>query len=595
MEAPEEVKSRLDIVDLIGEYLPLKPAGSGAFKACCPFHHERTPSFFVSRNRQSWHCFGCDIGGDHFSFVERMEGLDFREALELLAAKTGVELPRFDGEKLSNRKRLIEVNDLAVKFYRSVLATSSQAEVARAYLQKRGLDHLTEDLFKIGYAPPGWTSLTDALVQKGVTADELLKAGLAIQRQGNSGVYDRFRDRVMFPIFDVHGNPVGFTGRILTENKSEAKYVNTPETVLYKKSAVLYGLDKAKGEIRQNDLAVIVEGNMDVVSSHQFGIANVIASSGTALTQEQLTLLKRFTTNLAIAFDADAAGQAATLRGLDLARVQDFSIKIITLPPGAGKDPDEAVRKNPQIWKDAIKDAVGIMDWIYQQAFAHHKADRPEEKKFIARIVLSEIKRIADPVERNHWLKKLAFDLNVSEQALEEAMGRTSQITEVREKTHPQDAIRKKTVDRIDERVFALLISRPALFELGITELALKSVDFDDPQLAGLYAALEKEYNLHNPLFSTPATGAGSCIRLPGSLTPEEAMIFQRLAFLAERECEDQTQDALLRELRSVINLLRQNRKTARRKQLEQNMREAERAGDSARIAEILTQFEREK
>ncbi|MDP3794139.1 MAG: CHC2 zinc finger domain-containing protein, partial [Candidatus Uhrbacteria bacterium] len=211
MDAPEEIKSRLDIADLIGEYLPLKPAGSGAFKALCPCHQEKTPSFYVSRPRQSWHCFGCDQGGDHFSFVEKIEGMEFREVLELLAQKTGVVLPKFDQQKASARKRLQEVNDLAVRFLRSALAQLPQAEHARQYLKQRGVDDLTADLFKLGYAPSEWTALSDALIKNGVTADELIQAGLSIKSDRGNGVYDRFRDRVMFPIADVHGNVVGFT------------------------------------------------------------------------------------------------------------------------------------------------------------------------------------------------------------------------------------------------------------------------------------------------------------------------------------------------------------------------------------------------
>lgn len=305
MDAPQEVKSRLDIVDIVSEYFPLKPGGSGAFKANCPFHQERTPSFYVSRPRQSWHCFGCDQGGDLISFVMKIEGMEFREALEHLAQKAGVQLPKFDGEKASQRKRIYEVNEMAMKFFRSTLEHAPEAEAARAYVKKRGLDDLTTDLFGIGYAPGSWDALTKALASKGVTEQEMLLAGLVAKSERGSGVYDRFRGRVMFPIADVHGNVVGFTGRILEGEecrvKSEVsrtpgvKYVNTPETSAYRKSAVLYGLDKAKGEIRRADLAVIVEGNMDVVGSHQFGVTNVVAASGTALTSEQLALLKRFT------------------------------------------------------------------------------------------------------------------------------------------------------------------------------------------------------------------------------------------------------------------------------------------------------------
>ncbi|MCC7522894.1 DNA primase [Candidatus Uhrbacteria bacterium] len=590
MDSAQEIKTRLDVVDIVSEYIPLKPAGTGAFKAPCPFHQERTPSFYVNRPRQSWHCFGCDQGGDLISFVMRMEGMEFVEAIELLAQKAGIVLPKYDGEKASQRKRVHEVNDLAVKFFRASLQNLPEAEVARAYLAKRGLDDLTIDLFQIGYAPDSWSVLSEALAKKGVTESELLAAGLCAKRENGSGVYDRFRGRVMFPITDVHGNIAGFTGRILTDNKEIAKYVNTPETAVYKKSSVLYGLEKAKGEIRRLDLAVIVEGNMDVVGSHQFGVTNVVASSGTALTSEQLSLIKRFTKNLAIAFDQDAAGNAATLRGLDLARQQDFTIKIITLPPEAGKDPDDAVRKNPELWKQAIKDAVGVMEWIYRNSFKGRTASNPEDKKLIAKDILTEIARIADPIERDHWLKKLAKDLDVSEEALKEALKKkdgnapraTNHIA-----SEKKPAVQEK--DTLEERVFAYTISRPDMFRLAVE--TVHPDDFKNPSLSSLYNRLklgyaQDEINLNDPVIS------GQTIRPPATLSPDEAKTFDALAFMAERETQGQPLDELKRELNTAVGQLRVQRRKYERLQLEQEMREAERMGDQARILELLKRFQ---
>lgn len=617
MSSPtEDIKARLDIADLIGEYLTLKPAGSGAFKAVCPFHQERTPSFYVSRTRQTWHCFGCNEGGDHFSFVEKMEGMDFREALVLLAQKAGVVLPEFDAHASQNKHRLVEVNDLAVRFFRSALANLPQAEVVREYLKKRGVDDLTADLFKLGYAPDGWTTLTDALAAKGVTADEMLKAGLVAKRERGDGVYDRFRHRLMFPIADIHGNIIGFTARILVDDKKEvdsasspqagsasspqAKYVNTPETVLYKKSSVLYGLDKAKGEIRQQDRAVLVEGNMDVIASHQFSIANVVACSGTALTQEQLALLKRFTTNLYIAFDQDNAGKAATLRGLDLARAQEFSIRIITLPPDAGKDPDEAVRKDPAIWKKAIEDAVNIMDWIYRQAFAHHSSSTPEGKKYIARELLPEIKRIPDLIERDGWIRKLAHDLAISETVLQEALQQskapptpTSSPTVEKPKTASVMTAPTETWDQKRENgLFSLLLARSELFLLGMKDLAWKAEEFTYPQAQSLYEALRLGYDAGKFMSALPGVSSGSSLRPPPTLTSEQLAFFDSCAFAAERDFSDASLIDLTRELEHTIQSLRANRLRIRRTALEEAMREAERAGDQARVLQLTQQFQ---
>ncbi len=603
MDSTQDIKTRLDIVDLVGEYVTLKPAGSGAFKACCPFHQERSPSFFVSRTRQSWRCFGCNEGGDHFTFVQKIEGMEFREALVFLAQKAGVILPEYDVKQSGERHRLQDVNALAAKFFQAALQTLPQAEHARAYLKKRGVDDLTGDLFKIGYAPDSWQALTDALLKKGVTADELVRAGLSSKREHGDGVYDRFRDRLMFPIQDVQGNVVGFTGRILKEGVKEAKYVNTPETAVYRKSAVLYGLDKAKGEVRRADLAVLVEGNMDVVSSHQFGVTNVVACSGTALTSEQLHLLKRFTTRLAIAFDADSAGRIATIRGLDLARAQDFSIKIISLPPGAGKDADDAVRKDPQIWKDAITNAVGIMDWLYVQAFSHeNELHTPEGKKRIAQELLPEIRRIIDPVERDSWVRRLAQDLGVGEASLREALQRGAAAAQIHAAMQPKTPAQKpqlaqKNLPSKDEErerfLLAAALAHPKLFSVFQGVLAWKAHEFTLSVHASLYEKLVSAYNspqIQGP--SSPGLRAGSSLSLPPELDSEERNAFEAAAFLAERDLLTQNASSLERDVQTLIAVLRSERFTKRRRELEEAMRNAERIGDQVQIADLMRQFQ---
>jgi DNA primase len=393
---------------------------------------------------------------------------------------------------------------------------------------------------------------------------------------------------------------VGFTGRILTDDKKEAMYVNTPETDVYKKSAVLYGLDKAKGAIRQKDLAIIVEGNMDVIASHQFNIANVVAASGTALTPDQLALLKRFTTNLAIAFDQDAAGYAATLRGLDLARAQDFSIKIISLPPEAGKDPDEAVRKDPRFWQEAIDQAVGIMEWVYRKGFQNRHVAMPEDKKKIAADILPEIRRIVDPIERDHWVSRLAKDLAVSDAALREALHRTpagqarpSSVPHVQPSAAGQAPPHMPEWE-LERRVFALALSRPALFAVAEDRFHLTSSLFSQSDMAALYERLRFLYSSGQVSFSTSAgLNPSQVIRPPAGLTPDEAKQFDSLAFLAEREFSSSTSQELERELERDVEYLRQARNARERRQLEQNMREAERVGDQERIAELLQEFER--
>lgn len=559
MDSAEQVKTALDVADIVAEYLTLKPAGSGSFKACCPFHQEKTPSFYVNRPRQTWHCFGCNEGGDLISFVQRMEGMDFPDALQLLADKAGIQLPQFDAKARTDKKRLHEVNDLAARFFHSQLLQAQQAAYAREYVKKRGLDDLTVDIWRLGFAPESWDSLANALKTKDVGEDDLVRAGLCQKSDRGGGVYDRFRNRLMFPIADVHGNIVGFTGRILIDDKKEAKYVNTPETSIYKKSAVLYGLDKAKGDIKRQDLAVIAEGNMDVIGSHQFNVTNVVCSSGTALTVEQLGLLKRFTTNLAIAFDADSAGNAATIRGLDLARGLDFNIRIISLPPEAGKDPDEAVRKDPNLWRKAIADALPVVDWLYRNAFRGQDSSKPEGKKEIAKGLLAEFKRIPNPVERDAWINRLAKDLDVSADSLREAMRGTRN-----EERGPKPTNAAANTQRAQNPVNAAKSREQELQERAWASLFLK------PELESLAKDILQEYYL--PI-------------------PSQDDLLNFLAVLADREFQDQSLETLRRELEQASRSLREIHVTNRRSQLEQQMREAERAGDQNRISELLAQF----
>lgn len=598
MEAADEIKSRLDIADVIGEYLMLKPAGSGSFKANCPFHQEKTPSFYVNRPRQSWHCFGCNIGGDMISFVQKIEGMDFMDALEHLAQKAGVQLPSYNPEAQGMKKRLQEINDFAAKLMQQVLISDPEAAVARQYVHKRGIDELTADLWRLGYAPKDWQKLEKKFYEKGFTSEELIKSGLASESDRGQGIYFRFRERLMFPICDPMGHVVGFTGRILTTEKV-AKYVNTPETQLYKKSAILYGLDKAKGDIKREDLAIIVEGNMDALTSHQFQIANVVASSGTALTQDQLNLLKRYTNNIAIAFDMDAAGLTATLRGLDLARHMDFSIRIIRYDQNLAKDPDELIRKDVALWKEAVRQAKPIMDWVYSQAFSQFNAHSPDGKKQIAQFVLNECRYIPHPVERDAWIAKLAKDLDVSPEALRQALSATSRNmpSENRTAYAPKEKIVKPKIVALSPEDRKILTEKE-LEALWLAIVLTKSELFHEFSLEWQLDPHAKLYNLLITEYNSPNQNQGSeaksllnkAVNLP-NLEEEVKRLIDFLAILADREFQDQSVDVLRHELAITEARLRELALARRRQQLEQQMREAERLGDTERINVLLTQF----
>src|SRR5919112_283164 len=359
-----EIKSKLPVADLVGETVALKRAGT-ILKGLCPFHGEKTPSFTVTPERDTWHCFGCGEHGDVFTFVMRRDGLDFREALSRLAERTGIELSAATAGEDRRRRRLREALEAAIAWYREVLLQARQAERARAYLSERGLTEATQDRFGIGYAPNTWEALSTRLRSKGFSDAELTDAGLA-SPSNRGGIYDRFRGRIIIPIRDAGGRAIGLGGRILPETEGP-KYLNSPATALFDKSRTLYGIDLAKGAIRREKLAVIVEGYTDVMAAHQAGFENVVASLGTALTAGQVELANRYADAVALAYDVDVAGEAATQRGLleELGPVVS-KVRVIRIP--AGKDPDELIRTDPDGWRAAVASAEELLPYFMERA-----------------------------------------------------------------------------------------------------------------------------------------------------------------------------------------------------------------------------------
>jgi len=406
MSTAEQIKSRLDITDVVQSYIKLQKAGAN-FKANCPFHNEKTPSFFVSPARQSWHCFGCSRGGDMFSFVMEIEGVDFLESLKILADRAGVEVEKIDKNRQNERLRLLQLMDEAVKFYETELRKN--ADVV-AYLKKRGMKGETAKAFNIGFAPAGWNNLRDYLKDKGYSESEMEKAGMIVKSaKAQAGYYDRFRSRIMFPISSASGQTVGFSGRIFGEEGTDSggKYINSPQTVLYDKSGILYGFDKAKNEIRKKDACVIVEGQMDAVMSYQAGIVNAVAVSGTALTVEHLKLIKRLTEKIIMAFDKDEAGARASSKGIDMALAEGFEVKIAVSP--SGKDPADAVLDSPESWVKAVSEAKNVIEF-YLELF--------DERKDIERKILPYIAVLQSEMEKAGWVKKISEKLKIKEDAV---------------------------------------------------------------------------------------------------------------------------------------------------------------------------------
>ena len=466
----DEIKNRLDIVEVIGGYIKLQKAGQN-FRALCPFHSEKTPSFFVSPTRQLWYCFGgCSEGGDIFKFVMKIEGVEFGDALRMLAQRAGVEIKRQDPKIRSERERLYEICELAAKFFKEQLKQSKIGQEVKKYLLERNINKESIEKWRIGYAPDTWQGLSDFLSSQGYSQEEIKKAGLGLSSERGS-FYDRFRGRIIFPIFDLNSNIVGFTGRVFkNKDKDEtAKYVNTPQSLLYDKGRILYGLNRAKVEIRRKNVCILVEGNTDLIMVHQYGFENAVAVSGTALTPYQLNILKRYTDNLLIAFDMDLAGQTAAKRGIDLAQSQGFNIKVVVLPEG--KDPAEIISKDPKKWEKALEDAKTILDFYFYGAFLGKDLKNPEAKKEIAEILLPIIKRIPNKIEQAHWIQKLAEKLGVKEEAVQAQLKDTKtkevEVGSVYIKEEKKSTLLSKSrKDILEETVASLILKNPKKLNL---------------------------------------------------------------------------------------------------------------------------------
>ena len=421
----EQIKERLNIVDVISSYLKVEKAGIN-FKAKCPFHNEKTPSFFISPTRQSFYCFGCGEKGDIFSFVEKFEGLDFKEALKTLADRAGVKLEKFKSEEISNKEnkeknRLFEIMEEATKFFEKELVGNKSV---LEYLKKRGLLENTVLKWQLGFAKDEWRNLYDYLINKGFSEKEMLDAGLIKQSEtsllhsnsaiSGAGRYDTFRNRIMFPICDSAGRVIAFSGRAMKEDDKTPKYLNSPETRLFYKSEVLYGFNIAKNYIRKMDYAVLVEGQMDLIMSHQAGILNTVASSGTALTELHLKKIQKLSNRVIIAYDSDEAGEKASRRAAELALFLGMEVKIASLPKG--EDPASVVKENPKKWKEALKESEHFVDFALAKAVRENSSKNLTKE--IIKNILPLIHLLKSEMEKTQFVKKIALKMKVGEEAV---------------------------------------------------------------------------------------------------------------------------------------------------------------------------------
>lgn len=497
MDHLEEIRSRLNIEDLVGGYVQLKKAGR-SLRGLCPFHGEKTPSFMVSPEKGIAYCFGCHQGGDIFKFVQLIENVTFGESVKILAEKTGVQLPREIPKANNKRLKGIEINQWTVKFYIEQLEENKNQ---KEYFTGRGLSEETIKKFKLGFAPDSFDKLKNYLTQKGFKDDDLVDASVLNRRSiADKNTYDRFRNRLIFPIFDHQDNPVGFSGRIM--GKGEPKYLNSPETPAYNKSLILYGLNWAKEKIKEEKMAIFVEGYMDVIATHQIGSENVVATCGTAITAQQLKLIKRFSKNIAFAFDQDSAGLEATFRAIELAQTSDLNIKIIIIPEG--KDPDECIQKNPDKWREAAKNPVNVMDFYFNYAFNKFDKSNLEGKKQILDFILPLIKLYKSDVEKSVYLNKLAIEIKTDVRLL------WSDLKKVEIKSYPGNRkqynqpknvesgnLKKKIFSR-EEFLLGFIFCYPEMYK-EVADNLIKKIALD-PDTEKFYNMLEKVYTLESSI-----------------------------------------------------------------------------------------------
>lgn len=594
MEPKEEIRNRLDVAEVISEYLPLKPAGSGSFKALCPFHGEKTPSFYVSTEKQIWRCFGCNKGGDIFSFIMEMEGIGFREALEELAKKAGVELPKYERKQAANSNQfLYDMMTLSGKVYHAVLMEHESGEVARAYMKRRGITEELAKKFQLGYAPESWTFMHDFLKKKGYGEPRMEKAGLVKKKKTGKGYLDRFRHRLLVPLHDARGNIVGFTGRTMYtgDDAKGPKYLNSPETPIYNKRDVLYGLSFAKSAIRAEDAVIIVEGNLDIIASHKAGVQHIVASSGTALTESQLGLLKRFTKNLIFCFDGDSAGFKAAKRGIHLAQQEGFNVKVITIPDKLGKDPDDVVQSSEEAWRELVKHPIPIMRYFISRHIGSADMNDVEIRRDAVHAVLDELSRIQDIIERDFWLDDIASKTGINRPALEAAL-RKKEGGQARAQK-PIEPIKNETAppkySKLEEAgllIIGMMLAERVLFEHGMNRLTDTILP---KKLSDLYTKIIVSYNQANLPQDAQWKSFFSSMREHAS--EEGRSIIDYAALLAEAFSKDMDRTRLRSELDRHIDLLLSSKHKAKKHELEAQIREAEQSGNTEQLESLLASY----
>lgn len=592
MGQSEEIKSKLDIIEVIREYVPVKAVGAN-FQALCPFHNENTPSFVISPEKQIWHCFGCGRGGDVFSFVMEKEGLGFMETLRLLAPKAGVVLKYENQQEYSERNHLLDILELAGKYYAHILATPV-GQSAREYLLKRDLTEETIKDWQLGYSQDTWDSLYKFLKErplsgKKYTDEEIFLAGLITKKEGGRGYYDRFRDRIMFPIWDVNNNIIAFTARVNpAKEKTEkmGKYINSPQTKVYDKSRVLFALNKAKKAIREADLVIVVEGQMDVIACHQHGFKNVVASSGTALTTEQVALIKRFTSNVALLFDMDAAGQLAADRGIKEVLAQELNLKIIVL--STGKDPDECLRNNPEDFSQAVVSAKPMLEYYFEKISAGLDLEELDNKRAVRDKMFIMIDLVINKSEQGYWLKKISEELGFFEDNIRDDFlkwqTKNSVLKnkgDVAAKNVPKKAVIKENSreEKLAELLLALLVKFPEFVNYSISNLEPEYLSEDFARFyKGFIIYYNKTASLDYENFRLYLEEQGN----------GDEKLLDKLILLGEKDFYNFEQSQVKAEVANIIGELKKYGRQKKIQKIQRTIARAEREGKKEEIEALM-------
>lgn len=567
MDEVEQIKQRLDIVELISSYLTVKKAGA-SYRALCPFHNEKTPSMMISPEKQIFKCFGCGEGGDVFSFVMKMENLNFPETLEMLATRAGVKLTRRTPEKTEQetkekdqKTRLFRINALSAQVFHKILLTHPSAKEALIYLEKRDITQQTMKDFMIGYAPSS-RFMNAYLKKKGFTDSEITA----------SGSPDRFYKRIIFPITDVMDNVLGFTGRVLDAN-IQPKYLNTPETIIFHKGRILYNLVRARGDIKLQKTTVVVEGQMDVISSYQAGQKNVVATSGTALTNEHLQTLYRYTPNITFAFDSDTAGLNTAKKAYEMALSYGFNVKMVDL--GNFKDPGEMIEEKPKLWIDAVETAQPVIDWYFNLSFREKKDFSSQQKKEIAKELLPVIKKIPDSIEQAHYVEILAKKLAVPGRIIFDALNKV--VSAKDKKSEP--ILRSKTQILPEEILIGVLIKHQEVLEESVKNITTD--DFTDPWSREVYSLVLNWYN---------ESGKKDKL-LPNLELKLKTLDFNKLEMILMEVERDYAHEAPV-VAKDIIIRIKQQKREKLKERFAREIGLAESAGDKEKLKSLMKEFQ---